>query len=60
MTAQAIKILCFALAEYARIEGMRAANMTRIMNGEALAYSEESFGYSASTLDQLAQEVING
>ena len=59
MSEQAIKIMCFALAEYARIEAMKAANTVRTMNGEALAYSEESFNYAANTLDQLALEVIN-
>ena len=58
MNQQAIKILCFALAEYARIEAMKAANISRIINDESLAYTEKEFGHSANVLDQLAQEVI--
>lgn len=59
MQEVAIKILCQAFAEYARIEGMRAANMARVMNNESLAYPEEEFLISASHLEQLAMEVIN-
>ena len=59
MNTRSIKTLCLALAEYARIESMKAANFARTMNGEALAYSEESFRYSAETLEVLAQEMVD-
>lgn len=59
MSEQAIKILCFALAEYARIEGMRVANQARIARDETIAYPESEFNVSASVLDQLAMKVIN-
>lgn len=59
MSDKTVRIMCLALAEYARIEAMKVANAARTMNGEALAYHEESFGYSASALEQLALEVIN-
>ena len=59
MSEKTVRILCLALAEYASIEAMKAANTARVMNMEALAYNEESFSYAASALYQLAQEVIN-
>lgn len=59
MNARSIKTLCLALAEYAHVESMKAANFARTMNGEALAYSEESFRYSAETLEVLAQEMVD-
>ena len=59
MSEKTVRILCLALAEYARIEAMKAANMARVINCEALAYHEESFGYATGVLEQLAQEVIN-
>lgn len=59
MNEKIVRILCLALAEYARIEAMKAANMARVMRGESLAYHEESFGYATGVLEGLAQEVIN-
>ena len=59
MSEKTVRILCLALAEYARIEAMKAANMARTINGESLAYHEECFGYATGVLEQLAQEVIN-
>lgn len=59
MSEKTVRILCLALAEYARIEAMKATNAARNANGEALAYTYADFGYSAETLEQLAQEVMS-
>ena len=56
MNQQLVKILCFALAEYARIEAMKAANQARIARDETIAYPEEEFNNSARALDYLAME----
>ena len=59
MNQQLVKILCFALAEYARIEAMKAANQARIARDETIAYPESEFYTSASALDNLALEAAN-
>ena len=59
MNQQLVKILCFAFAEYARIEAMKAANQARIARDETIAYPEEEFNNSASALDHLAMEAAN-
>ncbi len=59
MNEKTIRIMCLALAEYARVEAMKAANAARQINGEALAYHSEEFYYSANALDQLAVDVIS-
>lgn len=59
MDKQVVKVMCFALAEYARIEGMRAANQARLSRGETIAYPEEYFNQSAAVLEQLAIDVVN-
>ena len=57
MNDQTVRILCLAIAEYARIEGMKVANSIRSMNDEAPAYNETDFLYVTSTLEQLSHEV---
>ena len=59
MNQQLVKILCFALAEYARIEAMKAENQARIARDETIAYTESEFNNSASALDHLAMEAVN-
>ena len=59
MSEKTVRILCLALAEYARVEAMKTANASRVMRDEYPEYSANEFGYCASALDQLAQEVIN-
>ena len=59
MNQQLVKILCFAFAEYARIEAMKAANQARIARDEAIAYPENEFNTSASALYNLALEAAN-
>ena len=40
----------------ARIEAMKAANIVRLANGEALAFTEHDFAYEANDIERLWRE----
>lgn len=51
-----VKRLALVLAVQAEIEGMKAINKERELNGASIAYTEQDFGYMADQLRELANK----
>lgn len=49
-----VKRLALILAVQARIEGMKAENMKREIQGESMAYGDKDFGIAEMDLQNLA------
>lgn len=49
-----VRKLAFIYAHVAEMEGMKAENKKRELNGEALAYDEQAFQYIQGQLLELA------
>lgn len=59
MNEHLVKIFCLALAEYSKIEAMKAENSVKIMNNESLVYPESDFYSISNTLENLANSTSN-
>lgn len=57
MDEHTVRVFGYMLAEYARIEGMKAENMQRQALGESMAYGEAAFNIEARHLDELARQL---
>lgn len=57
MDEHTVRALGYILAAYARIEGMKAANMQRQLVGESLAYDEGAFSGEAFQLEEIARNL---
>jgi len=51
-----VKRLALVLAVQAEIDGMKALNKERELNGASIAYTEQDFGYMANNLRELASK----
>lgn len=56
MTQYDVKRLALVLALQAEIEGMKAFNKNRELNGMCVGYNEQQFNYMASQLRELASK----
>lgn len=52
-----LRLLVFAMAANARVEGMKAENQHRLNCGYSIAYGEEAFEAQATALENLAREL---
>lgn len=59
MNPQLAQYMLLGMAALARIEGMKAENRKREMDGHAPAYSEIDFFNEAESLEVLAIQAIN-
>lgn len=53
MTDKSVTLFARVSACNARIEAMKAANIARLANGEALAFTEQDFAYEADDIERL-------
>lgn len=59
MTNEQLRILALIFASNARVLGMQAENQSRVVNGEAIAYSEGHFQEEAQQLEILSVQALN-
>lgn len=59
MNAHQTFLYCLVLAEMVKVEGMKAANAERAIQGTAPAYDADDFFRSCDAIQTAAQQLIN-